>query len=226
MLNKSNNLKTLRKGGWFSNRSTAFQRDLLECGIAKDFEASQALYHHGDTVNGIFAVLEGGVQITVPADDGQEFVIHREGAGFWVGDLALFADSSRLVSVVATQTTRALFFPNSRVTKLVQEKPDYVRDFYALSHENMQTALRIVANLVVTGTEKRLALRLLHLDEGTSKSDGWIEVSQEELAEMIAVSQPTLHRSLHRLADLGLVEVGYGRVLLKDRRGLIANCQN
>ncbi|WP_171121498.1 MULTISPECIES: Crp/Fnr family transcriptional regulator [unclassified Ruegeria] len=226
MLNKSNNLKTLRKGGWFSNRSTAFQRDLLECGIAKDFEASEALYHYGDTVNGIFAVLEGGVQITVPADDGQEFVIHREGAGFWVGDLALFADSSRLVSVVATQSTRALFFPNSRVTKLVQEKPDYVRDFYALSHENMQTALRIVANLVVTGTEKRLALRLLHLDEGTSKSDGWIEVSQEELAEMIAVSQPTLHRSLHRLADLGLVEVGYGRVLLKDRRGLIANCQN
>ncbi len=226
MFDKANNLKALRKGGWFSSRSAAFQRDLLECGIAKCYDACEALYHHGDAVNGIFAVLSGGVQITVPADDGQEFVIHREGAGFWVGDLALFADTPRLVSVLTTQKTRSLFFPNTRIAKLVQESPHYIRDFYALTQENMQTALRIMANLVVTGTEKRLALRLLHLDEGTSKSDGWIDVSQEELAEMIAVSQPTLHRSLHRLADMGLVEVGYGRVLLKDRRALIANCQN
>ena len=102
--------------------------------------------------------------------------------------------------------------------------PEYIRDFYALTHENMQTALRIMANLAVTGTEKRLVLRLLHLDEGASEPDGWIIVSQEDLAEMVAVSQPTLHRNLHRLADLDLIELGYGRVRLKDRRALIESC--
>lgn len=225
MFDKANNMKLLQGGGWFSKRSAAFQRDLLECGVPKTYDAWETLYHHGDPSNGVFAVLSGGVQITAPADDGQEFVLHREGAGFWVGDLALFADEPRLVSVVTTQETHALYFPNGRVTKLVQSKPDYIRDFYALTHENMQTALRIMANLAVTGSEKRLVLRLLHLDEGTSKCDGWIVVSQEELAEMIAVSQPTLHRSLHRLADLDLIELGYGRVRLKNRQALIANCQ-
>ncbi|WP_170608681.1 Crp/Fnr family transcriptional regulator [Ruegeria arenilitoris] len=218
--------KQLLATGWFGSRGARFQKDLLECATKKTFGAFETLYHSGDPANGVYTVLDGAVQITAPADDGQEFVLHRQGGGFWIGDLALFADAQRLVSVVATQETRTLFFPSTRVDRLVKENPEYIRDFYALTHENMQTALRIMANLAVTGTEKRLVLRLLHLDEGTSKSNGWITVSQDELAEMVAVSQPTLHRNLHRLADLGLIELGYGRVRLRNRRKLIASCQS
>ena len=220
-----NNLKLLRNTGWFSDRSSEFQADLAALGILKLVEAGETLYHYGDPPNGIYAILSGGVQITAPADDGQEFVLHRDGAGFWIGDLALFAGALRLVSVVTTQASQALFFPNLSISRLIQNNPDYIRDFYALTHENMRTALRIMANLAVTGTEKRLVLRLLHLDEGTSKTEGWIDVSQDDLAAMIAVSQPTLHRNLHRLVDLGLIELGYGRVRLLDRGALIASCQ-
>ncbi len=225
MFDNPHDRKRLLASGWFGARGAGFQSDLLDCGIAKSFEEGEALYHYGDLANGVYAILDGAVQITAPADDGQEFVVHRQGGGFWIGDLALFAESNRLVSVVATQRTRTLFFPSLRLDRLVRDKPEYVRDFYALSHENMQTALRIMANLAVTGTEKRLVLRLLHLDEGASKSDGWIVVSQDELAEMVAVSLPTLHRKLHNLVELGLIELGYGRVRLKDRRKLISACQ-
>ena len=225
MFDSAEDRKRLLLSGWFGARGADFQSDLLACGLNRSFDTDEALYLHGDPANGIYAVVEGAVQITAPADDGQEFVVHRQGGGFWIGDLALFADARRLVSVVATQPTRALFFPMPRLERLAQDKPEYIRDFYALSHENMQTALRIMANLAVTGTEKRIVLRLLHLDEGASKSDGWIVVSQDELAAMVAVSQPTLHRNLHRLADLGLIELGYGRVRLVDRRKLIAVCQ-
>ncbi len=223
---KSNNLSSLSNSGWFAARSPEFRTDLLNCAVPKTFQETETLYRYGDAANGVYAILTGGVQITAPADDGQEFVLHREGSGFWIGDLALFAGTSRLVSVVATHPTETLFFPNSRISALIKKRPDYIHDFYALSHENMQTALRIMANLAVTGSEKRLVLRLLHLDESTSKSDGWIVVPQEELAQMIAVSQPTLHRSLHKLSDLGLIEIGYGRVRLTDRPALIASCQS
>ncbi len=226
MFDSDEDRRILSQTDWFGARDPKFQSDLMTCAVRRSFDAGETLYHYGDTANGIHAVLDGAVQITAPADDGQEFVVHRDGRGFWIGDLALFAEAQRLVSVMATQKTCTLFFPSSRVERLVQDNPDYVRDFYALTRENMRTALRIMANLAVTGSEKRLVLRLLHLDEGTSKSDGWIVVSQDELAAMVAVSQPTLHRNLHRLADLGLVELGYGRLRLIDRRRLIANCQS
>ncbi|MEX0278731.1 MAG: Crp/Fnr family transcriptional regulator [Ruegeria sp.] len=226
MFDNPGDKQLLLGSAWLSARDARFQEDLLECGVKKNFETGEALYHFGDPANGVYGVLDGAVQITAPADDGQEFVVHRQGGGFWIGDLALFADALRLVSVVATQDTRTLFLSSARVDRLIRDNPEYVRDFYALSHENMQTALRIMANLAVTGTEKRLVLRLLHLDEGSSKSDGWIIVSQDELAEMVAVSPPTLHRTLHRLVDMDLIELGYGRVRLKDRRKLIASCQS
>ncbi len=198
----------------------------MRSAVRRTYGADEALFVQGDPANGIHAVLDGSVKITVPADDGQEFVIHQEGRGFWIGDLALFATAHRLISVVATRPTETLFLPAPRLERLVQDSPDFVRDFYALSHENMQKALRIVANLAVTGTEKRLVLRLLHLDEVTSDAEGWIPVSQEELAAMIAVSAPTLHRALHRLIELDLIEGGYGRLRLKDRRALVASCQS
>ncbi|NOD96059.1 cyclic nucleotide-binding domain-containing protein [Ruegeria sp. HKCCD6228] len=226
MLDSDDDMRILAKTDWFGTRDSKFQSDLMTCAIQRTFDSGETLYHHGDRANGIHAVLAGALQITAPADDGQEFVLHQDGSGFWIGDLALFAEAKRLVSVVATQKTRTLYFPGSRVERLVQKNPEYIRDFYALTHENMKTALRIMANLAVTGSEKRLVLRLLHLDEGALSSDGWIVVSQEELAEMVAVSQPTLHRHLHHLADLGLVELGYGRLRLIDRRKLISNCQS
>lgn len=219
-------LTALHESGWFGARSRAFQSALLECAIHRSYSAEEALYLQGDVANGIHAVLDGNVRITTPADDGQDFVMHQEGGGFWIGDLALFASESRLVSVIATQPTNTLFFPSSRLERLVQETPEFIREFYALTHENMQKALRIVANLAVTGTEKRLVLRLLHLDEVAADADGWIPVSQEELAAMIAVSSPTLYRKLHRLIQLDLVEGGYGRLRLKDRSALISSCQS
>ncbi|KIC42804.1 cAMP-binding protein [Ruegeria sp. ANG-R] len=219
-------LKILRDNAWFGARSAAFQKALKDCAARRSYGEDEALYLQGDAPNGLHVVLDGGVKITVPADDGQEFVIHQEGRGFWIGDLALFATTQRLVSVVAIRPTSTLFFPASRLERMVQDTPEFLRDFYALTHENMQKTLRIVANLAVTGTEKRLILRLLHLDEVASDDTGWIPVSQEELAAMIAVSPPTLHRALHRLVGLDLIEGGYGRLRLKDRRALISNCQS
>ncbi len=226
MLKNKPDLKPLQDSNWLQTRSAGFRTALMACAVHRRYEAGEALYNHGDPADGIHGVLDGGVRLTTPADDGQEYVLHQEGRGFWVGDLALFANAHRLVGVVATKHTEALFFPSAMLDRMVQQNPEYLRDFYVLSHENMQKALRIIANLGVTGTEKRLILRLLHLEEVAADADGWLQVSQEELAAMIAVSPPTLHRTLQRLIKQGLIAGGYGRLKLQDRPALIALCQS
>ncbi|WP_424833600.1 Crp/Fnr family transcriptional regulator [Ruegeria sp.] len=226
MLKNLESQNPLRQSSWFTARSPAFQQAFWACAVSKSYEPDQALYLLGDRADGIHGVVRGAVKITTPADDGQDFTMHQEGCGFWVGDLALFASTTRLISVVATQPTETLFFPSSRLDRMVRDNPEFLRDFYALSYENMQKALRIIANLGVTGTLKRLVLRLLHLEEVAADSDGWIQISQEELAGMIAVSPVTLHRSLHSLTDQGLIEGGYGRLRIKDRGALISLCQS
>ena len=215
----------LRQRGWFAARSVPFQTDALKHSVQKDFQPGQPLYRYGDVGTGLFGVMEGSVQITIPADDGQEFVAHREEAGFWIGDLASLAEQTRLVTVVATAPTRTMFLSSARIEMMLVAVPEYWRDFYALSHENTQTALRILANLAVVKADRRLALRLLHLQETVAQAGGWIDVSQDALAAMVAVSVPTLQRALYRFVDAGLIELGYAKLRVLDRVILLEHGQ-
>ncbi len=218
-------IEGLKERGWFASRSRTFQNDLIGAAIQRDFQPGEALYRVGDRGEGLYGILSGAVQVTVPADDGQEFTAHRDEAGFWIGDLASLSDGTRLVSVEATIPTRTLFVSNSRIEQMLDRQPLYWRDFYALTHENMQTALRILANLAVTRADRRLALRLLHLQEAVASTSGWIEISQDALASLVAVSVPTTQRALRGFADEALIELGYGRIRVLDSAALLERCQ-
>lgn len=218
-------IDVLQARGWFASRGKVFQNDLLGAAVLREFQPGEALYRVGDRGEGLYGVLAGAVQVTVPADDGQEFIAHRDETGFWIGDLASLSDETRLVSVEAMVPTRTLFVSNNRIEQMLERQPAYWRDFYALTHENMQTALRILANLAVTRADRRLALRLLHLQETVACTSGWIEISQDALASLVAVSVPTTQRALRGFADEALIELGYGRVRVLDSAALLARCQ-
>lgn len=211
--------------GWLSQCDEAFRSDLLALAHVREFEPGEAIYQYGDPADALYGVVDGAVEIGSPADDGQEFIAHRGGRAFWVGDLAMLSEHPRLVSVRATQATRTACIPANRIRELLDRTPEYYRQFYALTHENMQTALRILANLAVTGATQRLALRLLHIGEKLVDDDGWMQLSQEDLAAMVAISPATLQRELKKLADKGLIEAGYGRIRLKDIAALRSYCQ-
>ncbi len=215
----------MNKVGWLSKRGPAFRAAVLKYGLLRHYKEGEALYLYGDPAEGLFAVLAGSLKMTVPADDGQEFVAHRAGAGYWIGDLAMLSDQTRLVSVVATSPTRVLFVPGKRITDMLETTPEYYRDFYALTHENMRGALRILANLAVPRADQRVALRLLHLEESLENPGAWIRISQQELSAMVAVSLPTLQRVLQDLSAKDMVEIGYGKLRVTGRNKLFSLCQ-
>jgi CRP-like cAMP-binding protein len=136
----------------------------------------------------------------------------------------LFADQTRLVSVTAAEATEVVHLPDHGLAQLVHANPSLYADFYALSHENLATALRLLANLATSPSEARVAVRLLWQDELRTANDGWVRVSQTKLAELVALSLPTLQRVLQRLQQDGLIELGYGRVRICDSVGLLKIC--
>lgn len=214
------------KTGWLAERGEKFQNAALKMAVLRTFSDGEMLYHYGDHAEGLYAIVTGSVRVAAPADDGQEFTAHRGGIGFWIGDLAMLSDQTRLISVQAVGDVRTLMLKNSEILELVRKTPEFYKDFYALTHNNMKTALRIMANLAVQRADQRLALRLLHLAETAHDHEGWIKASQEEISSMIAASLPTLQRILRRFSDNGYVEIGYGRIRVKDRKALLALCQS
>lgn len=211
----------LTTSGWLSTCSEDLRTRILAAGRPTRFDPGEILFRIGDAPTGIYGVAAGAVHIAMPADDGQELVIYHADRGFWVGDLELLSDLPRMATVSAVSPTLCLFLSRSKLRNLLDSDPGYYREFYKMSYENGQTIMRALANMTVTGSDKRLALRLLQYDENVSDPDAWITVAQNQLAMTTALSVPTLERVLRRMAKAGLVEIGYGKLRILDRAALV-----
>lgn len=210
--------------GWLSRRSDAVRRLILPLGRPRSYDAGETLYRVGDMPDGIYGLLRGRVSLSTPNDIGSVFDCHIAYPGFWIGDLALLAQSPRLITITAQSPVDVWFLPQASLVDLLRPHPELLTDFYALNHENTAVALRLLANLSIPDTTRRVAAWLLFSDESLSDTDGWILCSQEQIGMMNAISLPTTRRILKKLADQGLIELGYGRLRVGDRGRMSEFC--
>lgn len=209
--------------GWLAQRPAAFRDQMIAAGRLIRYENQQPLYHVDDAPEGIYGLVSGSVRIEIPSGLDEAVIIHQAEPGFWIGDLALFAKQKRLVGVTARGPVLVFFVPSDRLRAMLRETPDFLEDFYALTYENVALSLRLLANASASKAGQRIALRLLHQDEQAAARGDWIHLSQDELASLSAVSLPTLQRTLRRMADASLIEIGYGRLRILDHAALRAD---
>lgn len=217
-------LATLARSGWFAGRSERTRALIGAEARLRRFRPGETLYRVGDAPNGLYGLVEGALRLSVPRDDGEDYVIHRADPGFWIGDAAQLSDAGRLVTLTAAAPTLAVHVGADALERLVEAEPRLYRDFYALTHQNFRTALRLFVNTLVPESDLRVALRLLHQDELAGQPERGVALAQAEFADLVGLSVPTLQRALRRLAEAGLVEVGYGRIRILDRAGLLRRC--
>jgi CRP/FNR family transcriptional regulator, cyclic AMP receptor protein len=218
-------LKLLEAQGWFSERSAKTRAALGSIAKLRSVAKGDRVYLAGDPANGVFGLVSGSLNLSIPRADGEDYTVHRAGTGFWFGDLALFSEGVRLVSIHAAQPTLLVQLPVRELRRLIDQDPRLYADFYALTYANFRTAFQIISNLAISSTEKRVADRLFLEATARGDGDGWVPLSQSELANLTAVSLPTLKRILRRFAEAGLVEQQYARIQVLDRDALALLCR-
>ncbi len=185
--------------GWFSERSAQTRSVLAKIAKLRSFAKNDFLFMIGDRPNGMFGLVSGALTLSIPRGDGEDYMIHRAATGFWIGDLTLFADHNRIVSVQASEPTVTAHLPESDLKMLAARDPTLYADFYANTYGNCHTLMQIISNLAIPSSDKRLADRLLLELKTRGDEEGWIAASQPELATLAAMSLPTLRRGLQRL---------------------------
>jgi CRP/FNR family cyclic AMP-dependent transcriptional regulator len=219
-------IDVLTARGWFSQRSKATRACLSAIAKLRNFAKDELIYLAGDAPNGVFGLVSGSLNVSFPRSDGEDYTLHRAGAGFWVGDLALSSSGVRLVSVRAAEPALMVHLPVHDLAGLLRDDPRLYADFYALTYENFKTAFRIISNLAISSTEKRLADRLIMEVESRGDAEGWIPLSQPELAKLLATSVSTLQRLMRRFVSAGLVRNSYARIQVMDRDALVRLCKS
>jgi len=228
MLDLKTARETASRHGWLSLTPPAFQRVVLERTKLRRLKAKEALHYTGDDSIGMYGLAGGCLKVMVSAGEHGPYLVHMMWPGAWLGEGPSITGRPRVVTMTATADCDLLFLPRSSIHEIVQADPAFWPLFVIPLQDHFEVALVAVADAMLPSHLKRLAAALLRLGglRGgfTVDVSGHIDldISQEELAVMTNVTRPTAGSGLRKLAEKGLVDVGYARLTLVDVAGLQA----
>lgn len=211
-------LGPLAETGWLAEQPADFRARIAALGRWTLFRRGAQLYAEGDGGAAVYGVGEGLLDLVLSLGFEDAVLIHRAGAGFWIGESAVLADATRGVTLRAATECRLFVLPAAAVKRLLAERPAYWTYFYRLSHRNTALAIRVVAELLSLRPKSRFARLLLRL----AGPDGKVRATQGELGRLAGMSRAGFRRALGDLIAGGRVVTRYGAVWIVDRAALEA----
>jgi CRP-like cAMP-binding protein len=207
----------LSSHGWLALQTDEVRSTFFSIARIRSYAAGQTIYAAGEPANGVYGLVDGGLDIVIPVADNPPVLIYRADPGFWVGDLATLAGKDRLVSLRANTPTTMCVLPGRDLVSLLERQPALYRPLYALMHENMRLTFELMGDLLSFSAVERVARRLSLAARGRrDDGDPWIDLPQNTLSIMLGLSSASVHRAIRRLSKLGLIETGYGRIRVVD----------
>jgi CRP/FNR family cyclic AMP-dependent transcriptional regulator len=213
---------TLASRGWLADVSSEHRIILQSIASLRHASQDTQIFEIGSKAQGMIGVVSGSVKLAMIRPSGAEYTLFRPGPGFWVGHYAVLSDRDHLLSCTAAEPTVLVWLPKQPLIRLLEDNPDLHKSFWDLTYRHMANVLGLIAKITLQDSPQRVAGRLLAEHSGRSSTDGWIKLSQPELAEMLSMSVPTLQRASSRLVAANLIEIAYGRVRILDMQGLEA----
>lgn len=214
-------LRRLAKVGWLSEQPGPFQDRVAAVGRWTTFARGQMLYAEGDEATAIFGLGDGLLDVSIPISDEEEVVIYRAPPGFWIGDSAVMAGTTRSISLTAAMDSRVFRVPAAAVHRLIAENPGDWVHLAKLAHQNGTLALTVLAETLSLPPRARFARMLLRL----ATADGAVHATQAELGLMAGMSRAAFRRAFGDVISSGAVVVDYGGIRIVDRPAIEATAK-
>lgn len=202
---------------------TPEQRDaVLEAARRRRFEKGEVVFHEGDPADSLHLVTKGHLAVRVSTPDGERATLNVLGPGAHVGELALLGEKSghrRSATVIALDSAETRVLTAAAFADLCTRHPE-VRDLLAdlLADRIRQLSDRLLATMYL-GLDRRLYRSLLELAELYAPQPGEptvIPLTQEQLADLVGGTRPTVNQILQRLVEQRVISLGRSRVILVD----------
>lgn len=210
----------LAQAPWLRGAPAELPPALAAHGRLARFAAGSWVHAEGDAETGLFLVVEGAVQLFCQAPGGREVLIGLAGEGATIGQAARMGGGPRMLTAICVEPSLLLLISDSALDRVGRTHPELWRAIASLLYTQLNALLRIVADNIALPPRQRLAARLMLLAQRGGRTEPVLKLSQSALAEMLGFTRKTVNAYLGRMAADGLVEVGYGRIVIKDLAGV------
>jgi CRP/FNR family transcriptional regulator, cyclic AMP receptor protein len=195
-------------------------RELLRHAGIRRLAAEDTVFRKGDPGDGLYGILSGRVVVTVQSIEGRELILNMFGPGEFFGEIALLDGKGRTATAVAREPTELLFVGRADFLPFLRQHHEAAVRIIAFLCGRLRRTPDLVEDAAFLSVPTRLAKQLAALSSASTAPTSVILMSQEELAHTLGVSREVVSRQLAVWREAGVVEVGRGRVVVRDAGAL------
>lgn len=185
------------------------------------------LFHPEDPADTLYVLTRGNVRLYSLGAGAREvtLVVHLEGD--LVGVQALRTGQTYGRYAECTDDTEALMFSRDTLERLMRDSPDIAQVITEQVVAQTAALQSRLAGLVFHEVSQRLARTLLDFAERQGDWDGQQpfalqdRLSHQELAHIVGSTRETITKLLGEFRNRGLLDLGYRRIVLTNREGLL-----
>jgi CRP/FNR family transcriptional regulator len=199
-----------QNGGLFSSLGMKHMTRLVNSRVPHAYQPGQHLYFQGNPALAVYCIHQGKIKLTRLVSGGDEHVMGTRGAGDVIGYRAVLAGRHYRVSAEPLEPTIACAIPRETFLELLGDNAEFT---FALLVRVCSDTLRAEEQIMTRALERvrtRLARFLLQGVPAAQRGSREIAVvslqlSREEIAQLIDTTPETLSRTLHALAERGVL---------------------
>jgi CRP-like cAMP-binding protein len=211
-----------------SRLSDEERRELVAIARRRRFRRREVVFHDGDPGDALHLVSRGHVAIRITTPLGDVATLRVLAPGEFFGELALISDAPRRGSAVAIDEVETLSLHRAQLDALREIHPWVDRVLVeALATEVRRLASRLVEALY-SPVEQRVWQRLAELTAMFGRPDSTsvtIPLTQDELAQIVGTTRPTVNRVLRAAEDGGVVRLSRGRLQVLNPVAIAAHAR-
>jgi CRP/FNR family cyclic AMP-dependent transcriptional regulator len=203
--------------------SDAERRELLSRARRRRFGRGEVVFHEGDPGDTLHLLAKGhvAVRVTTPLGDTATLLILKPGDFF--GEMAVVSPGPRNATVIALDEAETLGLHRDVLEEIRADHPAVDRVLVEALVAEVRRLSALLVEALYVPVEKRIWRRLLDLgqiyaNEGDATTV--IPLTQEDLAQVVGTTRPTLNKLLRGAETAGILVAGRGRLEIVDREAL------
>jgi CRP/FNR family cyclic AMP-dependent transcriptional regulator len=203
-------------------------KKLLKASKVNTYARREVLVSEGEKSDTFHIVLDGRVAIRVTRPSGDTAIVTILGPDSHFGEVSLLSqeESRRTASVVAIEPVRTLSIPAGVFHDLRERNPRLERLVSRLLAQRVDELSAQLLEAMYDPLERRVVRRLaaLTVTFGAAASAPvapvTIPLTQDELAELVGGTRPSVNQVLRKFVDEGVIELSRGRIIVTDAAAL------
>jgi len=205
----------------FWGRLDANQQAMLVQSVRRrDIPAGTVLHNGQQDCEGLFAIISGQLRVYIASEAGRQVTLYR----LLDDDICLFSASCMMPSiqfdviVQAVQDTQAWMIPTPTYRQLMEQSAAVANYTNELIASRFTEVMWMIEQVMWNSFDRRLATFLLQ--QASIDGTDTLALTHETIANDMGTAREVVTRMLRYFSDEGLVELGRGTIIIKDRGGL------